>query len=108
MSSSRPKFPGCVPHYGRGCEQHGRRSYQRQEEGDACIKQFGEGNFEAPLEKFPGKKAFINDTIEQMRTNLKALIADANTLVQAAVQGRLETRADAANIRAITARSYRG
>jgi methyl-accepting chemotaxis protein len=48
----------------------------------ACIAEFGKGNFEAPLEKFPGKKAFINDTIEQVRTNLKALIADANMLVQ--------------------------
>ena len=47
----------------------------------ACIAEFGKGNFEAPLEKFPGKKAFINDTIEQVRTHLKALIADANFLV---------------------------
>ena len=62
----------------------------------ACIKQFGEGNFEAELEKFPGKKAFINDTIEQMRKNLKALIVDTDTLVQAAVQGKLAVRADAA------------
>jgi methyl-accepting chemotaxis protein len=62
----------------------------------ACVAEFGRGNFDAPLEKFPGKKAFINDTIEQVRTHLKALIADANTLVQAALEGKLSTRADAA------------
>jgi methyl-accepting chemotaxis protein len=62
----------------------------------ACIAEFGKGNFEAPLEKFPGKKAFINDTIEQVRTHLKALISDTNLLVEAAVAGRLSTRADAA------------
>ncbi len=50
----------------------------------ACISEFGKGNFEAPLEKFPGKKAFINETIEQVRTNLKALIADTEALVKAA------------------------
>ena len=61
----------------------------------ACIAEFGKGNFEAPLEKFPGKKAFINDTIEQVRTHLKALITDANLLVEAAVAGKLSTRADA-------------
>jgi methyl-accepting chemotaxis protein len=61
----------------------------------ACIAEFGKGNFEAPLEKFPGKKAFINNTIEQVRTNLKALIADANMLSKAAVDGNLSTRADA-------------
>jgi methyl-accepting chemotaxis protein len=61
----------------------------------ACLAEFGKGNFEAPLERFPGKKAFINETIEQVRTNLKALIADADLLVKAAVEGRLATRADA-------------
>ena len=61
----------------------------------ACIGEFGRGNFEAPLERFPGKKAFINETIEQVRINLKALIADADSLVKAAVEGRLATRADA-------------
>jgi methyl-accepting chemotaxis protein len=61
----------------------------------ACLAEFGRGNFEAPLEKFPGKKAFINDTFEQVRTNLKALIADATMLVNAAVEGKLATRADA-------------
>jgi methyl-accepting chemotaxis protein len=61
----------------------------------ACLAEFGKGNFEAPLEKFPGKKAFINDTFEQVRINLKALIADANMLSRAAVEGKLATRADA-------------
>jgi methyl-accepting chemotaxis protein len=61
----------------------------------ACVAEFGRGNFDAPLEQFPGKKAFINDTIEQVRKHLKALITDANLLVQAAVEGRLSTRADA-------------
>ncbi len=61
----------------------------------ACIAEFAQGNFEAPLEKFPGKKAFINDNIECLRTNLKALITDADILVKAALVGSLSTRADA-------------
>jgi methyl-accepting chemotaxis protein len=61
----------------------------------ACVAEFGKGNFEAPLEKFPGKKVFINETIEQVRGNLKALIADTDTLVKAAGTGRVGTRADA-------------
>jgi methyl-accepting chemotaxis protein len=60
----------------------------------ACVAEFGRGNFEAPLDRFPGKKAFINDTIEQVRTNLKALIRDTEMLVGAAREGRLEVRAD--------------
>jgi methyl-accepting chemotaxis protein len=42
----------------------------------ACIAEFGHGNFNAPLEKFPGRKAFINENIEQMRGNLKSLISE--------------------------------
>jgi methyl-accepting chemotaxis protein len=41
----------------------------------SCVARFGEGDFDTPLEKFPGKKAFINDTIEQLRANLKGVTA---------------------------------
>lgn len=58
--------------------------------------EFGNGNFNATLEQLPGKKRFINDTIEQVRHNLVALIEDANMLAQAAIEGRLATRADSA------------
>ncbi|HEY1338229.1 MAG TPA: methyl-accepting chemotaxis protein [Bryobacteraceae bacterium] len=62
----------------------------------ACVAEFGRGNFEAPLERFPGKKAFINDTIEAVRENLKSLITDMDILARAAREGKLATRADAA------------
>jgi methyl-accepting chemotaxis protein len=61
----------------------------------ACVAEFGRGNFDAPLEQFPGKKAFINDTVEQVRRNLKALMADINKLIDAAREGQLDVRADA-------------
>jgi methyl-accepting chemotaxis protein len=62
----------------------------------ACVKAFGEGDFDAPLERFAGKKAFINETIEQVRSNLKALNEDAQMLAEAARDGRITVRADAA------------
>ena len=61
----------------------------------AVVHAFGEGNFNAPLEQFPGKKAFINETIEQVRENLKALNEDAQTLARAAREGKVAVRADA-------------
>ncbi|WP_407656495.1 methyl-accepting chemotaxis protein [Methyloglobulus morosus] len=63
----------------------------------ACVREFGEGNFDAPLEQFPGKKSFINDTIEQVRSNLQALIADTDMLSQAALDGRIQVRAEVNN-----------
>jgi len=65
----------------------------------ACVKSFGEGDMDAELERFPGKKRFINDTIEQVRGNIKALIEDTDTLAEAALAGRLDVRADAARHR---------
>lgn len=62
----------------------------------AVVKAFGEGNMDAPMEQLPGKKAFINDTIEQVRANIRALITDTDMLVQAALAGDLDRRADTA------------
>ena len=44
------------------------------------VSEFGEGNFDAILEKLPGKKIFINETIEKVRGNLKDLITDINNM----------------------------
>ncbi|MEH3024399.1 MAG: methyl-accepting chemotaxis protein [Pseudomonas oryzihabitans] len=61
----------------------------------ACVKSFGEGDLSVPLERFPGKKAVINDNLEQVRGNIQRLVQDADQLSQAAMAGRLDTRADA-------------
>lgn len=61
----------------------------------AVVKAFGEGDFDAPLEQFQGKKSYINETIEQVRTNLKMLNDDAQMLADAAREGRVSVRADA-------------
>jgi methyl-accepting chemotaxis protein len=59
------------------------------------VKAFGEGNLDAHLKQFPGKKAFVNEAIEQVRSNIKRLVSDADELAHAAVEGRLTVRADA-------------
>jgi len=61
----------------------------------SVVKAFGKGDFNAPLEQFPGKKGDINLTIEQVRSNLKALNADAQMLANAARDGHVAVRADA-------------
>ncbi|AJE02935.1 methyl-accepting chemotaxis protein [Geobacter pickeringii] len=62
----------------------------------ACIAEFGKGNFDADLEKFPGKKAFINETIEGVRGNLKQFEEQLSILIKAAADGELDRRANAA------------
>ncbi len=63
----------------------------------ACFAEFGRGNFDAPIEKFPGKKAFINDTIEGVRGNLKAIASEVNMLIDAAKEGVLSKRGNGNN-----------
>ncbi len=62
----------------------------------ACIAEFGKGNFNAELERFPGKKAFINETIEAVRHNLKQYGEEVAGLIQATQNGKLNTRGNAA------------
>jgi len=89
------KFQGAFAQMARGTNSMVNGHIAVKKKAMACVMEFGRGNFEAPLEKFPGKKVFINETVEKVRANLKALIADADMLTKAAVEGRLATRADA-------------
>ncbi len=68
---------------------------EKQQSVIECFRAFGEGDFEAPLEQFPGKAAYINKIIEQVREDLKRLIEDADMLSEAALSGNLSVRADA-------------
>ncbi|KJV06160.1 methyl-accepting chemotaxis protein [Methylocucumis oryzae] len=61
----------------------------------AVFKQFGQGDFSATMEQLPGKKAFINEAIELVRGNLKAVMTDTDRLIEAANAGQLNERADA-------------
>jgi methyl-accepting chemotaxis protein len=62
----------------------------------AVFKAFGEGNLDADIAKLPGKRAFVNEAIDQIRANIKSVLADTDSLIKAAAEGRLDVRADAA------------
>ncbi|NLY00906.1 MAG: hypothetical protein GXY83_32855 [Rhodopirellula sp.] len=88
------KFHGAYRAMAQGINEMVNGHIALNKDSMACIAEFGRGNFEAPLEKFPGKKAFINETIEQVRANLKNVAAETITLAEAAGKGELDTRAD--------------
>jgi methyl-accepting chemotaxis protein len=58
------------------------------------VTAFGQGDFNQPLETFPGQRSYINQSIEQVRQNFNLLIDDVHTLSQAAEQGQLNIRVD--------------
>ncbi|MBS1871696.1 MAG: hypothetical protein JSU00_00680 [Acidobacteria bacterium] len=88
-------FQGCYRVMAQGVNDMVAGHITVKKKAMACVAEFGRGNFDAQLEKFPGKKAFINEIVEQVRHNMKALIADMDTLARAAVDGKLATRAEA-------------
>jgi len=58
------------------------------------VGEFSRGHFGAPMERYTGTRAFISETVEQVRANLKGLIAEVDALAKSAVEGRLDVRAD--------------
>jgi methyl-accepting chemotaxis protein len=59
-----------------------------------CVEEFAKGNFDAELEKFPSKKAFINDNIESLRKNLKNVNDEVTKVIAACSDGNLAERVD--------------
>ena len=62
-----------------------------------CMTEFGRGNFDAPIEQFPGKRAVINEMIESSRGRLKGLMEDVDGLAKAAREGDLVFRSEPAS-----------
>src|SRR5690606_32558054 len=65
------KFKGSFQVMAKGVNVMVRGHINIKKKAMACVAEFAKGNFEAELEKFPGKKAFINENIEALRMNLK-------------------------------------
>ncbi|MEA3315828.1 MAG: hypothetical protein U9Q30_08240, partial [Campylobacterota bacterium] len=57
------------------------------------FESFGKGDFDAPLDKLPGKKVFINEIVESVRANLKALISNFEEVSKELKDGNLKQRA---------------
>jgi len=52
------------------------------------------GNFDADMEKLPGKKALLNDAVNDMRSHISDVSYGINKLIKAAAKGELSIRID--------------
>jgi methyl-accepting chemotaxis protein len=89
------KFPGAYREVAAGINAMVESHISTKRKAMACMGEFARGNFDAQLEKFPGKKAFINLEIEQVRANLKLVASDTLLLSESVALGTLNVRADA-------------
>jgi methyl-accepting chemotaxis protein len=58
----------------------------------ACLGKMAKGDFDSPIEAFPGKRRYINESIEEMRTHLKEVSGEINNMVSQAIDGNLSAR----------------
>ena len=62
-----------------------------------CVERIARGDLPEPVtESFPGDFAPLRDNLNGCIASIQALVRDANALAQAAVEGRLDVRADLA------------
>lgn len=88
------QFNGAYRQLTEGINQMMEEHIVAQTKSLQIVTAFGEGDFNQPLEAFPGQRSYINQSIEQVRQNFKLLIEDVQTLSQAAEKGQLNTRVD--------------
>ncbi len=61
------------------------------------ISEYGRGNFDAVMERLPGKKAFIHENLDVVRENLLSFDRELNSLIQASRDGKLDRRGDSSS-----------
>ena len=58
------------------------------------LSSYADGDFRPQLEKLPGKQIIANEKMDTLRSHLRNVIAEVETLSQAAVEGQFAIRAD--------------
>lgn len=56
--------------------------------------EFGKGNFDVILKKFPGKKAIGNELFDALKANLMSVNTADTSLIDSAVDGKIDQRID--------------
>ncbi|MEQ1767118.1 MAG: MCP four helix bundle domain-containing protein, partial [Methylotenera sp.] len=74
----------------------------------ACIAEFSNGNFDAPLERFAGERVFINDGVELLRSNIKTFIADMQHMAKEHDAGDIDVSIDEAKYKGAYAQMVHG
>lgn len=60
----------------------------------SVFTEIANGSFEAQLERQPGKRAFLNESVDNMRANLKRVKTEVSRMIQDSVDGNLSEKID--------------
>ncbi len=60
----------------------------------ATVTEMVGGNFDADMEKLPGKQLFINETINNLRESIKNINSEVDSIIKNSLEGNLSFRVD--------------
>lgn len=60
-----------------------------------CVREYGKGNFNAEVKEFAGDKKVVNEVLNTIRDNFISISEDINSVIEAAIEGRLNFEIDA-------------
>ncbi len=86
---SEKNYPGMFMMVARSVNQMVDSHLKTTAKAMACVSEIVDGDFEADIEKLPGKKVFINDAINGMRDSIKSVNNEVMELTRYAVAGDL-------------------
>ncbi len=93
------KFQGAYKEMANGLNEMVQGHINVKKRAMAVVKEYAEGNFDEEMEKLPGKKRFINDTLDAVKGNLLSFSHELDGLIKATKDGKLDRRGNAANFK---------
>ncbi len=57
-----------------------------------CMNEYAKGNFHVNIKQYPGKKAVVNESVNELRSNLQNIVTDINNLALAISKGDLNVK----------------
>ena len=91
------KFPGKFGEVLKYTNDMVAQHIKTKKEALSVVNRMASGDFEADMEKLPGKKIFINEQIDGMRNTFRLIGAELHAMIDEALKGNLSVKARTEN-----------
>jgi methyl-accepting chemotaxis protein len=89
------KLPGAYAELSKGMNDTLKAVISPVGEAIELMGQYANGDLSSPMRELVGKQIVLTNSLNGIRDNLLALVAEVGTLAEAAMEGRLDVRGDA-------------
>lgn len=89
------KYIGAYKKMVDGVNQQVQTLLQEEAKIVEIVGEYGKGNFHINVQQLPGKKQYINQNLERLKSNMVQLNDELTLLINSSIDGKLSTRGDA-------------